>query len=62
LHQFGQALLDRLQVTPMEAVSWNDLGAVLERLGDDRQAATAYRRSATAGPDLGTGRLLDPGL
>lgn len=50
LHRLGRALLLRLQVTPAAPAFWNDLGVVLERLDDPRQAAACYRRAVAVDP------------
>ncbi len=48
--RLGDALLARLRISPGVPALWNDLGAALERLGDQNQAATCYRRAIAVEP------------
>jgi Flp pilus assembly protein TadD len=47
-----QALLARLALAPERAELWSDLGAALERLGQDEPAQAAYKRAGAVAPSF----------
>ncbi len=48
--RLGDALLVRLRISPGLPALWNDLGAALERLDDQSQATSCYRRAIAVDP------------
>lgn len=50
LRRLAEGLLGRLRLTPDKWELWSDLGAALERLGQTREADTAYRRATVIAP------------